>query len=131
MVGGRQGAFLQYMNVDIQFSTFVGAAEGLELDACRDTSEVQNSVFSGGNCDLRGDGTAYEVEWNGFDNGAGCGILGAFSTLGDPLFVASPADLHLQVGSPMIDAADPAYEDPDGSDADLGRWGGPEALGAP
>ena len=52
----------------------------------------------------------------------------------DPLFVAlsqdvdsSNDDLSLQVGSPGIDAGNPAgiFDDPDGTDNDLGAYGGP------
>jgi hypothetical protein len=51
----------------------------------------------------------------------------------DPRFVseagASPFgwDLHLQAGSPCIDAGDPALSDPDGSRSDMGAYGGPLA----
>jgi hypothetical protein len=130
-VGGDQGAFLQYMHVEVEFSTFVGTREGLELEECRDTSELGNSIFLGGDCDLRGDGLPYVVEWNGFSNVGNCAIAGSFTTSGDPLFAASPADLHLLPYSPMIDAADNNLSDPDGTRADLGRWGGPESAGPP
>ena len=51
----------------------------------------------------------------------------------DPLFVAfessdpGSADLHLQVGSPAIDAGDPSstWNDVDGSRNDMGIYGGP------
>lgn len=52
----------------------------------------------------------------------------------DPLFRAydidgnpSDDDLRLAAGSPAIDAGDPSYDDVDGSEADIGAWGGPEA----
>ncbi|MCA9491171.1 MAG: hypothetical protein KC621_14675 [Myxococcales bacterium] len=46
----------------------------------------------------------------------------------DPLFVDAVAgDWHLAPGSPAIDAGDPAIRDPDGSVADLGAYGGPDA----
>ncbi len=35
-------------------------------------------------------------------------------------------DLHLALGSPLIDAGDPEIPDPDGSPADIGAYGGPE-----
>lgn len=52
----------------------------------------------------------------------------------DPLFVAlkgrkaSGWDLHLQPGSLLIDAGDPALLDPDGTISDIGLYGGPGAL---
>lgn len=51
----------------------------------------------------------------------------------DPMFVSmaghNPArwDLHLQPGSPAIDAGDPALLDPDGTRSDMGLYGGPGA----
>ena len=36
-------------------------------------------------------------------------------------------DLHLAVGSPLIDAGAPNALDPDGSPADMGPYGGPGA----
>lgn len=36
-------------------------------------------------------------------------------------------DLHLQAGSPLIDAGDPALSDPDGTRSDVGLYGGPLA----
>ena len=53
--------------------------------------------------------------------------------IGDPAFVrwdgAEPlsADLHLRRDSVLVDAADPATVDADGSRADIGAWGGPGA----
>jgi hypothetical protein len=44
----------------------------------------------------------------------------------DPQFVdAAAGNYHLAPGSPLIDAADPALTDADGSPADMGLWGGP------
>jgi hypothetical protein len=67
------------------------------------------------------------------------GNAGGFAGMGDPigqggnlalapLFVNAPAgDFHLAPGSPLVDAGDPAVTDPDGSAADIGRYGGPDA----
>jgi hypothetical protein len=54
------------------------------------------------------------------------------SVLGEPNFVnleGSPEawDLHLQPGSPLIDAGDPAETEADGTRADIGSYGGPLA----
>jgi hypothetical protein len=46
----------------------------------------------------------------------------------DPRLVnPSAGDFHLGTGSPARDAGDPALKDPDGSRADMGRYGGPGA----
>ena len=63
-------------------------------------------------------------------DGRGVAITGG--VLGEPNFVnleGSPEawDLHLQPGSPLIDAGDPAETDLDGTRADIGSYGGPLA----
>jgi hypothetical protein len=55
--------------------------------------------------------------------GASAGVDGTSLLLTDPGF-ASLADLHLRDDSALIDAADPATTDPDGSRADIGLYGG-------
>jgi parallel beta-helix repeat protein len=46
----------------------------------------------------------------------------------DPDFVNPAAgDFHLASGSDCVDAGDPALDDPDGSRADIGAYGGPHA----
>ena len=51
----------------------------------------------------------------------------------DPLFTDVTSldpddwDLHLQLTSPLIDAGSAATTDPDGSPADIGLYGGPDA----
>ncbi len=42
---------------------------------------------------------------------------------------AADWDLHLTAYSPMVDAGDPAVLDPDGSQGDMGAFGGPDADG--
>ena len=44
----------------------------------------------------------------------------------DPLFVDTEG-FALRAGSPCVNAGDPAFQDPNGSRADMGRFGGPEA----
>ena len=44
----------------------------------------------------------------------------------DPQY-ANSESFALRAGSPCVNAGDPAYQDPDGTRADMGRLGGPEA----
>ena len=62
--------------------------------------------------------------------------VGVDGNLGlDPEFLDTLAadpldwDLHLAVTSPLVDAGNPALADPDGTDADMGPLGGPDAGG--
>jgi parallel beta-helix repeat protein len=57
------------------------------------------------------------------------GHAGEFSISRDPAFV-SATDLHLQAGSPCVNAGDsrPEYNDPDGNRNDMGAYGGPGAA---
>jgi hypothetical protein len=45
----------------------------------------------------------------------------------DPLFVDT-SSFALRAGSPCVNAGDPAFQDTDGSRADMGRFGGPEVT---
>lgn len=70
-----------------------------------------------------------------FENDPGLDLEGGENIEGDPLLVdtegGDPAawNLHLQEGSPLVDAGDPTIEDPDGSTSDIGAYGGPGAEG--
>ncbi len=90
----------------------------------------------GGNLYVAG-GTPH-VTYSDLYNPAGMGInvTGVSLETGcltvDPLFLAYdtdglPRDLHLALASPLIDAADPAGTDPDGSPGDMGIYGGTDA----
>ncbi len=128
--GTEQGALLQFMHAEILNSTFIGERNGLEYDGLRSDSWIANSAFLGGPCDLLGDGDEYLLEFNGFDNENDCDVVGAtYTVLGEPLFIASPLDVQLEKGSPYIDAGDSDrdHDDRDGSQNDIGRWGGPLA----
>jgi len=63
--------------------------------------------------------------------GGGITPSGTGNQAADPLYVdatnpdASRWDLHLQSGSPLIDAGEPGPCDPDGSACDIGAYGGP------
>lgn len=68
-----------------------------------------------------------------FENDPSLDLEGSDNLEGDPLFVDTEGDdpaawnLHLQEGSPLVDAGDPTIEDPDGSTSDIGAYGGPGA----
>ena len=91
------------------------------------------SMFCGGGLGVEPE-VAYLLSWDNGGLAQGCtpevGYIEA-----DPMFVDTKGssgwevDLHLQAGSPAIDAGDPdsAYNDPDGSRNDLGAYGGPGA----
>ncbi len=60
--------------------------------------------------------------------------LGASNVTVEPGFLAydeegKPADLHLALSSPLIDAGDPDVSDPDGTVSDIGIYGGPDGGG--
>ncbi len=83
------------------------------------------------------------VQWASdvFDNGAAEYVgtpdpTGTDTNISEaPLFLDETSadfaewDLHLSAASPLVDAGDPSTSDPDGSPADIGAFGGPEAGG--
>ncbi len=120
------------------------------------TTDGNNGVYAGGNmmlansqgCTIRNsqftngspsgfmattpDNVTY-VYNNAYGNTSGdvIGIAPDGSSMNaDPLYIDRPAlDYHLGIFSPCIDAGDPdGGDDPDGSRADIGMFGGPGAL---
>jgi hypothetical protein len=87
---------------------------------------VSNSTGVGVKCVGTPPTLTYNLVWSSSANDyVGC-TPGIGSLSEDPLFVdAAGGDYHLGLSSPGLDAGDPAplYEDPDGSRADLGRYG--------
>lgn len=89
-----------------------------------DTSYNTNPYFS----------ATYSAFWlDGGEDGTNLVKLDPTVVVADPLFVTfDPSghsfDFHLQSGSPLIDAGDPAVKDTDGTRADIGLYGGPDAL---
>ena len=72
---------------------------------------------------------SYNDVWGNGNNYHNCSA-GPGSISEDPIYVDEPnGDYHLDVGSPCIDAGNPAaqYNDPDGSRNDMGAYGGPGA----
>ncbi|MCB9679608.1 MAG: hypothetical protein H6737_31165 [Alphaproteobacteria bacterium] len=125
---------------DFEFNDVLshGPHEALDLDDS--TIDLHHNVFAyndtavwAGSSSIDADYNAY---WNNDDDTAGFS-MGSNSFSGqDPLFTSfNPlagscepvAGLVPQAGSPLIDAGDPFVLDPDGSTADIGAFGGPEA----
>ncbi len=106
--------------------------------------ELSHVTISGTNngtaVDMDGEGI-YAISWsNAWNNAEGdWDNLGQGSLTNDlavePAYLdLSPSDplawdLHLDLGSQLIDAGDPTVLDPDGSPADVGAFGGPGADG--
>lgn len=90
-------------------------------------------AITGGGVDVNGDDfTAHHTDLFGHDAGDWTGSPDPDGLDGnlrvDPGFLDLAAgDVRLDPGSPLIDAGDPATTDRDGSVADLGAYGGPDA----
>ena len=96
-------------------------------------NEVYNSVLMNSNCAFNVDLTTLTVAnsafWDTAESCEGTALVDQNGNIGnDPQFVdANSGDYHLDRGSPLIDAGDSAVlgADVDGSDADIGIYGGP------
>ena len=145
-----QGGAIYADGVDlaVRFATFTGdsAADGGAIylrDAGIDARHVVIANSSSGN-GVSGSGTGKAYVFangalfaNSLDDfgGALAGFAVPNGTItADPQFTAYSNDgdcwndaLWPAVGSPLIDAGDPAVHDPDGSRADIGAFGGPTA----
>ena len=67
------------------------------------------------------------TDWTGVPDPTGASGNLSVDPLWTDLSPFDPADwdLHLQPGSPLIDAGDPSLADPDGTTSDIGPHGGP------
>lgn len=111
---GNQGAGLTLLNcgaVSVQDTIFADNGAGLSATGCQATGFSYSLVF-----DAAASGT-----WS---PPPGEGNLSADPLLTDP----ASGDFTLQSLSPAKDAGAPSGVDPDGSRADLGAHGGPDAL---
>ncbi len=123
----------------------VGVGGGLEL---RNSSFVDNTLTSGNltavvlNNGLQDQGTVESRYANAYDNSAGDAYSGQIDSLVgelsvDPGYVsragANPLGWNLKLSGTgsAVDAGDPEDEDADGSDCDLGAYGGPDGDGWP
>jgi len=148
---GRTGGLhvMSASNADVGFCTFVHnrSVEGTVVHTSTDTvvdlhHSIVASAYGGfGVCGLRnltGDETLFQVTNTGLDNACNANpasITDPISNIvADPRFVVPvnpdgiPTDFRLQPSSPMRDATtDVTLLDPDGSPADFGAFGGPDA----
>lgn len=129
--GGAVGVDARYMDVAIENSVLVGGDAALSVLALQAGSRATGTVFTGAACGISADAPFTTSQSAFWDNVAdGCGLAVNPAVTADPLFVAWPTDLHLQQGSPLIDAgpAAPASSDSDGTRNDIGVYGGPLPL---
>jgi hypothetical protein len=121
-------------NVTVEFGTFTlrnSVMSGkLTLVDTAPTVTVESSVFLGAACAIDTNVPTGPVRYNDFAGGpslcAGGDVVGSDGNIAvDPMFVGA-GDLHLQAGSPLVDAGVPdgGYDDVDGSRNDLGVYGG-------
>ncbi len=134
-----------------EYNSFVGNIADTRGGAYVDewgASSLDNTAFfhhAGGAIDTEFSGTAgsTSVQYNAWGDNEPVDGTGYFSVnygtngnvSGDPVFVAytpggpcAEQDLHPMAGSVLLDAANPADRDLDGSRADIGAWGGPDAT---
>ena len=83
-----------------------------------------------GDCDVWADG---DPAYLGMDDPTGArGNLGVSPSFTNPSWPGNDPtawDLHLDPGSPVVDAGHPGVVDPDGGRSDMGAYGGPGAAG--
>ncbi|MBT7618052.1 MAG: T9SS type A sorting domain-containing protein [Calditrichaeota bacterium] len=145
--GGDQYAGIKvndyFTEINIINNTVYGYDEGLQLgwecpaQGAGVAEWIYNNLFADcliGIDDNTDDGLNPTIAFNGFSDNTDDtdGVLEDGSivvTLGGDFTSIPNDDLHLLYTSPMIDEGDPAavYDDPDGSDNDLGAYGGPDA----
>ena len=121
---GTQGVYalrlLSYSHLQLS-NSIVAFNDGYGLEL----SQSSSSYLSGGYNDF------YDNDYGNlyYDTDAQLAIEGTKSKAENPEFVdyqgsATSDDLHLSSGSPCEDAGDPSYTDQDGSQADMGAYGG-------
>jgi len=124
---GAKGSFVNNIVVGNGIATteWVGKKTGLWFNASAASFKVAYNLIY--------DNQDFDACTGGTPEGDPCvpvpfvGINGNLSE--DPKLVGG-GDLHLQPGSPAIDAGDPAISDLDGSRSDIGVHGGPDAPAA-
>jgi hypothetical protein len=128
--GTGAGAYLDVgTSGELAASTLYANDSGIRLDSAAVSvfnTMVVSSVGDGITCGGAAPPLAYNLVWgSGGSDYVGCSP-GIGSVSEDPLFVnAAGADFHLALHAPGIDSGNPdaAYDDPDGSRSDMGRYG--------
>lgn len=100
------------------------------------TLQATNSVFTRAECGIQQSSSSVSVSYSDFfhNTANACGFTDPVGVSGnldlDPGFVDWEADWHLASGSGLVDvgSAQPAFADVDGSQADIGAYGGPFNL---
>lgn len=127
--GDLIGLDIRYMHLEIENSVLWGETAAMYIYANDPSSTASGVVFMGGECGVQsGSGVQnMSIRYGSFyDNTAdGCDVTVRPTISDDPMFVSFPDDLSLRAGSPLIDAGDPSVDDPDGSQNDIGMYGGP------
>lgn len=114
-----QGVGVSACGMTIRQCTITGFQVGVLPASYACTPVVRDSIVYGNTFDLSWTNVAYSCY--GVDDSS---IHGAGNFSASPAWIGGPtSDLHLTLGSPCIDAGDPASAlDPDGSRADLGAF---------
>jgi hypothetical protein len=108
--------------IQVATSTSLGITLNNVISAYNDGYGVTNGEVAPAvsYCDVFGNGSG------GYSDVDETGVNGNLDV--DPLFEdLAGGDLHLGAGSPLLDAGDPLLMDPDGSQSDMGFYGGPGA----
>ena len=140
----RGAAIHASIDVVLEQDTLVddAAATGAAIETSGGSFTTDGTIIDTASAALFvGEGTVYRgsygLWWGGArlaEGSAPVDVYGENDVSGDPGFAsyAGPTDcealLWLTPGSPAVDAGDPSVLDPDGSRADIGAYGGPDAV---
>ena len=131
--------FVEGGSLDLLFATVVGAVADTTLEASDSAFVSANSVVftesSGGTEVTVSDGSSvvrmeysdvYPDTWDGMTSLVGVsGVISEDADFTSWSGSCASADLTPASTSPLVDAGDPGESDADGSDADIGAYGGP------
>lgn len=130
VMGESYGIQALYQELTIVNSVIWSETYGVSM-TLGSPSTITNSVVMNAECGLSSD-TSFTIQRSDFYGNETdvCGITGSATMNVDPEFEDFPDDLHLQSGSPLIDAGQPGgeWEDTDGTRNDIGVYGGPRPI---